>query len=110
MSRETMVEKKVKEIKRMTRRKYSAEEKIRIVLEGIKSEESSASICRHEGINTNTYYNWSKEFMEAGKRRLSGEIIREANRDQVQELRQENTKLKLMYADLAMNHDLLKKE
>lgn len=109
MSRESKVEKKVKEIKRMTRRKYSAEEKIRIVLEVIKSEDSIASICRREGINTNTYYNWSKGFMEAGKRRLSGDILREANRDQVQDLRQENTSLKLLYAELAMQHSVLKK-
>jgi len=93
----------------MTRRKYSAEEKIRIVLEVIKSEDSIASICRREGMNTNTYYNWSKGFMEAGKRRLSGDILREANRDQVQDLRQENTSLKLLYAELAMQHSVLKK-
>lgn len=109
MSTKTVVEKKVKEIQRMTRKKYSAEEKIRIVLEGIRSEESIASICRREGINTNTYYTWSKDFMEAGKRRLSGDILREANRDEVKHLQQENRDLKLLYAELAIKHEVLKK-
>jgi len=89
---------------RETRKKYSAEEKIRIVLEGLRAEDSVANICRREGINTNTYYTWSKDFMEAGKRRLAGDIIREANRDEVQHLRKEWVDLKLLYADLSLDH------
>ena len=65
----------VREIRRETRRKYSAEEKIRIVLEGLRGEESIAELCRREGINPNMYYKWSKEFLEAGKARLTGEVV-----------------------------------
>ena len=71
-------ESKVKEIRRHTRKKYSAEEKIRIVIEGLRGESSIAELCRREGINANLYYNWSKDFLEAGKGRLAGDIKREA--------------------------------
>ncbi len=76
-------EKVVREIKRRTRKKYSAEEKIRIVLEGLRGEDSIAAICRREGIQANMYYKWSKEFLEAGKRRLQGDTVREANSSEV---------------------------
>ncbi len=86
--------KRVKEIRRKTRRKFSSEEKIRIVLEGRRGECSIAELCRREGINNNLYYRWSKDFLEAGKRRLAGDIVREANSDEVTDLRKENTNLK----------------
>jgi transposase len=73
-------EKKVREIRRQTRKKYLSEEKIRIILEGLRGENSIAEICRREGIHPNLYYNWSKEFLEAGKKRLNGDTLREANR------------------------------
>ncbi len=76
-------EKVVREIKRRTRKKYSAEEKIRIVLEGLRGEDSIAALCRREGIQANMYYKWSKEFLEAGKRRLQGDTVREANSSEV---------------------------
>ena len=77
------VERTVRDIRRATRRQYSAEEKIRIVLEGLRGEESIAELCRREGINTNIYYRWSKEFLEAGKKRLAGDTTREATSDEV---------------------------
>ncbi|BEQ16962.1 hypothetical protein FAK_40280 [Desulfoferula mesophila] len=76
MSQSEAVEGKVREIRRKTRRKYSAEEKIRIVLEGLRGEESIAELCRREGIAPNLYYSWSKEFLEAGKRRMMGDTMR----------------------------------
>ena len=97
----------VSEIKRATRRRYSAEEKIRIVLEGLRGEESIAEICRKEQINPNVYYRWSKDFLEAGKHRLKGNTLREANTDEVRELRQENRELKELVAELSLD---LKKE
>ena len=109
MSPKSESERRIKEIQRNTRRKYSSEEKIRIIIEGLRGEDSIASICRKEGIAQNLYYKWSKDFLEAGKRRLSGDIIREANSNEVSELRSENTHLKQLYADLAMKNDVLKK-
>jgi transposase len=103
------IESKVKEIKRATRRKFSAEEKIRIVLEGLRGEESISAICRKEGIHPNLYYNWSKEFLEAGKKRLNGDIIRQATSDEVSALREENKDLKLTVADLYMRLEAAKK-
>ena len=79
MAQKPTVEARVREIRRQTRRRYSAEEKIRIVLEGLKGEESVAELCRKEGISPNLYYNWSKEFLEVGKRRLLGDTKREAS-------------------------------
>ena len=87
-------EKLVKDIRRRTRKKYSAEEKIRIVLEGLRGEESIAELCRREGLNQNVYYRWSKEFMEAGKQRLAGDIKREASSTEVTDLKKENDQLK----------------
>ena len=77
------VEKTVRDIRRRTRKKYSSEEKIRIVLEGLRGEESIAELCRLEGLNPNVYYRWSKDFLEAGKKRLAGDIVREATSDEV---------------------------
>ena len=80
-------EKLVKAIHRKARRKYSAQKKIRIVLQGLRGEDSIAELCRREGLNQNVYYRWSKEFLEAGKQRLSGNTRREATSDEVGELR-----------------------
>ena len=80
-------EQTVRDIRRATRRQYSAEEKIRIVLDGLRGEDSVAELCRREGINTNLYYRWSKEFLEAGKKRLAGDTAREATPDEVKDLR-----------------------
>ena len=102
-------ESKVKEIRRHTRKKYSAEEKIRIVIEGIRGETSIAELCRKEGINANLYYNWSKDFMEAGKRRLAGDIQREATTTEVHELKNENMDLKHLVAELSLEVRKLKK-
>ena len=99
----------VREIKRKTRRKFSSEEKIRIVLEGLRGEESIAELCRREGISPNLYYNWSKEFLEAGKRRLKGDTKREATSGEVLELRSENVELKQLVADLSLEIRRLKK-
>ncbi len=87
MTNRRSVEKTVRDIRWRTRKKYSAEEKIRIVLEGLRGEASIAELCRKEGLNSNVYYRWSKEFMEAGKKRLSGDTVREATSDEVKELR-----------------------
>ena len=107
--RTTDSESRVREIRRKTRRRYSSEEKIRIVLEGLKGEESIAEICRREGISPNLYYNWSKEFLEAGKRRLMGDTKREASRPEVTTLRQENDQLKQLVAELSLRNRRLKK-
>ena len=102
-------EKIVREIKRKTRRKFNAEEKIRIVLEGLRGEETIAELCRREGISPNLYYNWSKEFLEAGKRRLAGNTKREATSSEVTDLRRENSHLKELVADLSLKNRYLKK-
>jgi len=102
-------EKHIKEIRRRTRKKYSAEEKIRIVLDGLRGEDSIAELCRREGINQNVYYRWSKEFLEAGKQRLAGEIKREATSNEVTGLKQENDQLKRLLADIMLKNDVLKK-
>jgi transposase len=99
----------VREIKRKTRRKFSAEEKIRIVLEGLRGEDSVASIYRKEGIASGLYYKWCKDFMEAGKKRLMGDTLREANTSEVTELRQENQDLKLTQAEQTLEIRRLKK-
>ena len=99
----------VREIKRKTRRKFSGEEKIRIILEGLKGEESIATICRREGIAPTMYYKWSKAFLEAGKRRLEGDTIREANSNEVTELRKENEQLKQLVAEVSLKNRVLKK-
>src|ERR1700731_2960520 len=87
-------EKVVKDIRRATRRQFSAEEKIRIVLEGLRGEESIAELCRREGIVQNLYYRWSKDFLEAGKKRLAGDTARAATSDEVKDLRREASALK----------------
>src|SRR5689334_3096132 len=102
-------EKVIRDIRRETRRKYSAEEKIRIVLEGLRGEDSIAELCRREGINPNMYYKWSKEFLEAGKARLTGDTKREANSSEVDGLRQENEQLKQVVAELFLKNRVLKK-
>ena len=102
-------EKTVRDIRRATRRNYSAEEKIRIVLEGLRGEDSIAELCRREGINTNIYYRWSKEFLEAGKKRLAGDTAREATSDEVRNLRTETRALTETVAELLMENRLLKK-
>jgi transposase len=99
----------VKDIRRATRKHYSAEEKIRIVLEGLRGEDSIAEFCRREGIPPNVYYRWSKDFLEAGKKRLAGDTAREATSDEVKGLRREATALKEVVADLTLENRLLKK-
>ena len=99
----------VRDIRRNTRRKYSTEEKIRIVLEGLKGEVSIVELCRREGIVSNLYYRWSKDFLEAGKKRLSGDTAREASSSEVGDLRSENDQLKQLVAELSHNNRLLKK-
>ena len=102
-------EKTVHDIRRATRRQYSAEEKIRIVLDGLRSEDSVAELCRREGINTTVYYRWSKEFLEAGKKRLAGDTAREATPNEVKDLRSEAAALKEAVAELLIENRLLKK-
>ncbi len=99
----------VREIRRRARRRFSAEEKIRIVLEGLRGEESIAALCRREGIAANLYYRWSKEFLEAGKKRLNGDTVREATSDEVKLLRSENRELKEVVAELTLKNRALKK-
>lgn len=107
--RKQSAERVVKEIRRVTRRQFSAEEKIRIVLAGLRGEDSIAELCRREGIVQNLYYRWSKEFLEAGKRRLAGDTARAATSDEVKELRQEASALKEVVAELMLENRLLKK-
>jgi transposase len=109
MSEETTaaVEATVREIRRRTRKKYSAEEKVRIVLEGLRGEEKIAELCRREGIHQNMYYKWSKEFLEAGKQRLTGDTQRAADSQEVQEMRSENEQLKAVVAELTLKNRVL---
>ena len=111
MSEETTkeVEATVREIRRRTRKKYSAEEKVRIVLEGLRGEEKIAELCRREGIHQNMYYKWSKEFLEAGKQRLVGDSRREADSQEVEAMRSENEQLKAVVAELTLKNRVLKK-
>ncbi len=102
-------EKVVKDIRRATRRQFGAEEKIRIVVDGLRGEDSIAELCRREGINQNLYYRWSKDFLEAGKKRLAGDTAREATSDEVRHLRSEAVALKEAVADLTLDNRLLKK-
>ena len=103
-------EKVVREIRRRTRRKFSAEEKIRIVLEGLRGEESLAALCRREGLAPNLYDRWSKEFLEAGKKRLLGDTAREATSTEVQDLRRQNSQLKQVVAETVLENRILKKK
>ena len=102
-------ERVVQDIRRATRKHYSAEDKIRIVLDGLRGEDSIAELCRREGIAQSLYYVWSKEFMEAGKRRLAGDTARAATTDEVKGLRRESTALKEVVAEQALEIRLLKK-
>jgi transposase len=102
-------ERVVKDIRRQTRRHFSAEDKIRIVLDGLRGDDSIAELCRREGIAQSLYYVWSKEFMEAGKRRLAGDTARAATTDEVKDLRREASALKECVADLTLENRLLKK-
>jgi transposase len=99
----------VRDIKRRTRKKYSSEEKIRIVLEGLKGETGIAELCRREGINPNVYYKWSRDFLEAGKKRLNGDTEREATTIEVVDLKKENDQLKQLVAELSLKNRVLKK-
>ena len=102
-------ERVVRDIQRKTRRRFSAEEKIRIVLEGLRGEESIATLCRREGLNPNLYYRWSKEFLEAGKKRLLGDTTREATSTEVADVRKNVAALKQVVAELVLENRLLKK-
>jgi len=99
----------VRNIRRNSRKKYSGEEKIRIVLEGLRGEDTVAELCRREGISESVYYRWSKEFLEAGKQRLVGNTRRQATSDDVAGLRRENEQLKQLVAELALKNRVLKK-
>ena len=99
----------INEIKRRTRRSFSSEEKIKIILEGLKGEESISALCRKYNIHQNLYFKWSKDFMESGKRRLSGDTQREANSGEVQDLKHQNDSLKRELAELYLANQVLKK-
>ena len=99
----------VRNIRRKSRKRYSGEEKIRIVLEGLRGEETVAELCRREGISESVYYRWSKEFLEAGKQRLVGDTKRQATSEDVKDLRRENEQLKPLVAELALKNRVLKK-
>lgn len=103
------VEKTVRDIKRRTRRHFGAEDKIRVILQGLRGEESIAEICRKEGLHQNLYYRWSKEFLEAGKKRLAGDTVREAGSDEVKALRFESMQLKEALAEAMLENRVLKK-
>ncbi len=99
----------VRDIRLRTRRKFSPEEKIRIVLEGLRGEQSVAEVCRREGIAANLYYRWSKDFLESGKKQLAGDTVREATSGEVKELRAENSELKEVVAEITLKNRVLKK-
>lgn len=99
----------IKEIRRKTRRTFSSEQKITIVMEALRAEQSVAELCRKYSIQESQFYAWNKEFLEAGKKRLSGDTSREATSDEVTDLRKENQRLKEMVADLVLRYDIVKK-
>ena len=99
----------LKDIRRNTKRIFSSEQKVLIVMEGIRGEQSIAELCRKYSISDSTYYKWNKEFIEAGKARLDGDTVREATSDEVKELRHENIRLKEALADLVVRYDVVKK-
>ena len=99
----------VKDIRRKTRRLFTSEQKILIVMEAIRGETSVAELCRKYGIHQTQFYKWNKEFLEAGKKRLAGDTTREATTDEVAELRKENQRLKELLADTILRHDIVKK-
>ena len=99
----------IRDIKRITRRKFTAEEKIRIVMEGFRRDTPIRDLCRREGIRPGTYYSWLKDFMEAGKERLTRDITRDATSDEVQELKRENARLKTLVTELSLQAHVFKK-
>jgi len=99
----------IRDIKRITRRKFTAEEKIRIILEGFRRDTPIRDLCRREGIRPSTYYAWLKDFMEAGKERLTRDITRDATRTEIQEIKRENARLKQLVAELSLQVHVLKK-
>lgn len=99
----------IKDIRRNTRRIFSSEQKIQIVMEALRAEMSVAELCRKYSINESQFYKWNKEFLEAGKKRLAGDTTREATSDEVVELKKENQRLKVMIADLVLRYDIVKK-
>ena len=99
----------IQDIKRITRRKFTAEEKIRIVLEGFRRDTPIRDLCRREGIHPGTYYAWLKDFMEAGKERLVRDNVQDATRAEVQDLKRENARLKQLVAELSLQVHVLKK-
>lgn len=99
----------IKDIRRKTRRIFSSEQKIQIIMEALRAESSVAELCRKHSIQESTFYKWNKEFLEAGKKRLSGDLTREATSDEVADLRKENLKLKETLADLVIRYDIVKK-
>ena len=99
----------IKDIRRKTRRIFSSEQKIQIIMEALRAESSIAELCRKHSIQESTFYKWNKEFLEAGKKRLSGDLTREATSDEVADLRKENLKLKETLADLVLRYDIVKK-
>ena len=109
MSSRDVADRTVRDIRRKTRKQYSAEEKIRIVLSGLRVEDSIAELCRREGIAESLYYSWSKEFLEAGKKRLSGDTARQVSSGEVKELRHEMHDLKEALAEQVLENRLLKK-
>jgi transposase len=109
MSTKSPAEKTVRDIRRKTRKQYSAEEKIRIILDGLRGEESVAALCRREGIAESLYYSWSKEFLEAGKKRLAGDTGRQATSGEVKDLKREMRDMKELVAELSLENRLLKK-
>ncbi len=109
MSRKKSASSLISELKRKTRRTYSSEEKIRIIIDGIRGETTIAELCRSEGISQGIYYKWSKDFMDAGKRRLTGDTMREANTSEVKDLKNVNSSLKELVAELSLENRMLKK-
>jgi len=99
----------IREVKRSTRRKFSPEEKVRIVLEGFRREIAIRELCRREGINPNIYYSWLKDFMEAGKSRLQRDTVRDATKVEVENLKRENARLKQLVGELSLDMYVLKK-
>jgi transposase len=101
--------KTIRQVRRATRRKFSAEEKIRVIMEGLRGEESISELCRREGIAPSIYYKWSKSFLEAGKKRLMGDTKRDASSDEVRELKRENAELKRVVAEQVLKIEVFKK-
>ena len=108
-ARTQQIKQLIRDIKRITRRKFSSEEKIRIVLEGFRRDTPIRDLCRREGIRPGTYYAWLKDFMEAGKERLQRDTVRDTTRAEVQELKRENARLKQLVAELSLQVHVLKK-